>query len=621
MLLQLLKDSYPDDNLLPFSYYDSRKLSGDIGLRCGLIHACKNDCVLFWKKYEGLDHCPKCLQSRWKINDGKGKKVPQKIVRYFPLKPRLQRLFMSRKIASYMRWHKEKRVEEIGVLSHLADGESWKEFDEKFPWFAEDARNVRLALSSDGFNPFNNMCNSYSIWPVVLINYNMPPWALMWTINDFPAYGDLSGWVTKGKMACPCCNDETDYQSLRNKIGYLGHRHFLPDNHVWRNDGKKINGKVERRLKPRELSVKYPDGYAANISRCVNIKDGKISGLKSHDCHILLQRMLPIGLRGFLSTDVYTLICEVAKFFQDLCSKKLRLEEIEKLEKNIVMILCKLEMIFPLAFFDIMIPLAIHLRSEAKLGGPVQRRWMYLFERYLRSLKGTVKNKAYPEGSIAETYIMKNLHDQGDCQVNKDLYSLAMGLDIRTTMYPGCIVNGVKFLTKERDSRRKTQNSGIRTEEEHNNEIIGFYGIVNEVMQLRYRGNYQATPVFYVKDTKLGGDWHVVLVADHRYIWDPSLFQPTDENDPEDAFGNHEAYQQNRCSEIMFEVQDYEAFSLDRADVDPETIDSEDNAPSDKAENELDDFINDDMIDEESRSTRESEEEPYLSFSSDSDIE
>nr|XP_027062802.1 uncharacterized protein LOC113689186 [Coffea arabica]XP_027100959.1 uncharacterized protein LOC113720217 [Coffea arabica] len=311
MLLQLLKDSYPDDNLLPSSYYDSRKLLGGIGLRCDLIHACKNDCVLFWKEYEGLDHCPKCLQSRWKINDGKGKKVPQKILRYFPLKPRLQRLFMSRKIASSMRWHKEKRVEEIGVLCHLADGESWKEFDKKFPWFAEDARNVRLALSSDGFNPFNNMCNSYSMWPVVLINYNMPPWvskrepyfflsllipgrrppgknidvflqplidellelfkgvwtydyvteqcfllhaALMWTINDFPAYGDLSGWVTKGKMACPCCNDKTDYQSLRNKIGYLGHRHFLPDNHVWRNDGKKFNGRVERRLKPQELS-------------------------------------------------------------------------------------------------------------------------------------------------------------------------------------------------------------------------------------------------------------------------------------------------------------------------------------------------------------------------------
>jgi len=36
-------------------------------------------------------------------------------------------------------------------------------------------------------------------------------------------------------------------------------------------------------------SVKFPDGYASNISRCVNISDGKLSGLKSHDCHVLLQ--------------------------------------------------------------------------------------------------------------------------------------------------------------------------------------------------------------------------------------------------------------------------------------------------------------------------------------------
>lgn len=27
--------------------------------------------------------------------------------------------------------------------------------------------------------------------------------ALLWTINDFPAYGMLSGWSIKGKLACP----------------------------------------------------------------------------------------------------------------------------------------------------------------------------------------------------------------------------------------------------------------------------------------------------------------------------------------------------------------------------------------------------------------------------------
>ena len=47
-------------------------------------------------------------------------------------------------------------------------------------------------------------------------------------------------------------------------------------------------------------SVKFPDGYAANISRNVNISDGKISGLKSHDCHVLLQRLLLVGIRPYL---------------------------------------------------------------------------------------------------------------------------------------------------------------------------------------------------------------------------------------------------------------------------------------------------------------------------------
>ena len=40
--------------------------------------------------------------------------------------------------------------------------------------------------------------------------------ALMWTINDFPIYGDLSGWNTKGALACPCCNYNTHSRWLKN---------------------------------------------------------------------------------------------------------------------------------------------------------------------------------------------------------------------------------------------------------------------------------------------------------------------------------------------------------------------------------------------------------------------
>jgi hypothetical protein len=31
--------------------------------------------------------------------------------------------------------------------------------------------------------------------------------ALMWTINDFPAYGMVSGSSMNGKLACPYCTE------------------------------------------------------------------------------------------------------------------------------------------------------------------------------------------------------------------------------------------------------------------------------------------------------------------------------------------------------------------------------------------------------------------------------
>jgi len=41
--------------------------------------------------------------------------------------------------------------------------------------------------------------------------------ALMWTINDFPAYGMVSGWSTHGKLACPYCMDNNKTFRLTNR--------------------------------------------------------------------------------------------------------------------------------------------------------------------------------------------------------------------------------------------------------------------------------------------------------------------------------------------------------------------------------------------------------------------
>jgi hypothetical protein len=334
----------------------------------------------------------------------------------------------------------------------------------------------------------------------------------MWTINDFPAYGMLSGWSTAGKLACPYCMDQSKAFFLKHggKCSWFdSHRKFLPMDHafrrnknafykdrieesrppkrltgddVWekvsdfpkitevdpcicdgfgvshnwkkqsifwelpywktnlirhnldvmhieknvfdnvfntvmdikdktkdnakaRMDIKKYcrrkelelqtqsNGKV---LKPKAKYVlssdqqkvvykwvselKMPDGHASNLHRCVNKGEGKLIGMKSHDCHVFMERLLPIAFSA-LPHQVWSPIAELSKFFKDLCSTILRVDDLLLMEQNIVTTTCKLEKSFPPGFFNSMEHVPIHLPYEARVGGPVQYRWMYPFER------------------------------------------------------------------------------------------------------------------------------------------------------------------------------------------------------------------------------------------------
>ena len=80
MLLDLLKQVLPNCGSLPKSSYEARKMLNDLGLGYISIHACKYDCALSWKEFAHYEQCPTCGTSRWKINDGKGKKIPHKIL-------------------------------------------------------------------------------------------------------------------------------------------------------------------------------------------------------------------------------------------------------------------------------------------------------------------------------------------------------------------------------------------------------------------------------------------------------------------------------------------------------------------------------------------------------------
>jgi hypothetical protein len=585
-MMKLLSLAFPHCSL-PASYNEAKNFLSSLGLGYTAIHVCPNNCILFRRQYEKLDQCPVCEASRWKDTNG-NKRIPEKVLRHFPIIPRLRRMFSKKELAEDAQWHLRKRRPVNGEMNHPADGEAWKDFDRTFPEFASDPRNLRLGLATDGFNPFSQLSSSHSMWPVFLVPYNLPPWecveqsnlmmallipgpsspakdfdvfleplieeliqlwegvltfdassgaqfklhaAVLWCIHDYPALATLSGRVTKGYYACARCDKNPCSIRIKNKICYIGHHRFLgnddplranaqfraqphrekpgqftteellqqldnvkdvrpgisrsrkrkrvegqcwklrsslfdlpywtslkiPHNldvmHIEKNICEallatllNISGKTKDTLNARidleELdimpqlqlqldgdqyvmpkapyalskekqkkfcefiqAVKFPDRYAASLARCIAEDGCKLTRLKTHDCHILLQRILPAALRGLVAKPIYEAVADLGLFFRKLCCKRLKLKDLEILRDKIPQILCKLENIFPPAFFDVMVHLAVHLPDDAILRGPVQYGWMYPVERRLCKLKSFVRNRARPEGSIAEAYI------------------------------------------------------------------------------------------------------------------------------------------------------------------------------------------------------------------------
>jgi len=197
-------------------------------------------------------------------------------------------------------------------MVHPSDSKAWKHFNSVHPYFSAESRNVHLGLCIDGFNPFGSFVTPYSCLPVILTVYNLPLgmcmrpkfmflsmvipgpsspvrnidvclwllideltqlWssraltydisrkqnfliraALMWTINDFPAYGMLSGWSTHGKLACPYCmeNNKAFTLTIRGKASFFYcHHRFLLYNHRNRKNRKDFFiGRVEKDVTP-----------------------------------------------------------------------------------------------------------------------------------------------------------------------------------------------------------------------------------------------------------------------------------------------------------------------------------------------------------------------------------
>jgi hypothetical protein len=112
----------------------------------------------------------------------------------------------------------------------------------------------------------------------------------------------------------------------------------------------------------------FPDGYAANLRRGVNFTSLKLKELKSHGYHIWIEQLLSVMVRGYVIEHVWQVLEELSYFFHHLCAKELSRVVIDKLEQIAPMLLCKLEKIFPLGFFNLMEHMILHLHMRHDWG-------------------------------------------------------------------------------------------------------------------------------------------------------------------------------------------------------------------------------------------------------------
>lgn len=165
----------PQPNTLPSSERQSTRLLRALGLGYNIIHACLRGCVLFRGVFAGLNRCPTCQTPRF-YRRGRDKK-PVRVLRHFPLIPRLRRMYGTEYLSNLMTWWVDNRSID-GTMRNVADSPAWRHVDEQFTDFAGDARNLRLILSADGVNPFSFKTTTWSTWPVLIFIANLPPWAM-----------------------------------------------------------------------------------------------------------------------------------------------------------------------------------------------------------------------------------------------------------------------------------------------------------------------------------------------------------------------------------------------------------------------------------------------------------
>ena len=130
---------------------------------------------------------------------------------------------------------------------------------------------------------------------------------------------------------------------------------------------------AEKKIFVDEVScIRTPTGYGSNLGK--HFRKSRLSGLKSHDFHCLLQQIVPVSIRTLFQPLQRTALIRLGKCFSRICARVVDRGEIKALRLYVVETMCILEVCFPPAFFDVMQHTLIHLVDELDVCGPVGGR-------------------------------------------------------------------------------------------------------------------------------------------------------------------------------------------------------------------------------------------------------
>nr|XP_015624405.1 uncharacterized protein LOC107279985 [Oryza sativa Japonica Group] len=247
--------------------------------------------------------------------------------------------------------------------------------------------------------------------------------------------------------------------------------------------------------------VRVPIGFSSNISRLVSMKDLWVSGYNSHDCHVLLTMFLAIAIRAIKPKHLKVAITRLCYFFNTVSQKVISLEELGNLRIFAHETQCQLEMCFPLSFFDMMEHLIVHIVPQMVALGPLYLHQMWSYERYMAVLKGYVRNRAHPEGSMVEGY---STEEVVECCIDylKDGYAIGVPVPRHEGRLSGRGTKGKKrFVTHDHKSFQEAHFSVL-----HQFAIVEPY--IDQHIELIRANNKGRTTEWIMKEHKrLFIDW------------------------------------------------------------------------------------------------------------------